>query len=184
VTTNAYTFYRSLRAKGLASRFHLVKGDGRVNAPRTWIDFPDQKRKDRFAAAKGDVPVLFLNSNMLKDVLSNRLDVISPGKGMVRFPDWLEPWFYKELCAERRTEKGWKNTQGTRNEAWDLLYYCIGACVSPLLRIEHFDWTNPPSWAGEWNVNPLVVETGKLEQALTQGSKVQYDFAALGKALA
>lgn len=183
VTTNAYDFYRALRGKGLASRFHLVKGEPRVSAPRTFIDYPDQKRKDRLSAARGDVPVLFLNSNVLKDALSNRLDGITPGKGMVRFPDWLQTWFYKELCAERRTEKGWKNTQGTRNEAWDLLYYCLGACASQLLRIEQVDWLNPPSWADEWDKNPMIVDLSKPQQALTQPKTAAYDFATLGKAL-
>lgn len=184
VTTNAYQFYRQLRSEGLANRFHLVKGEGRLTAPRTYIDYPDQKRKDRLSAARGDVPVLFLNSNVLKDALNNRLDSVTPGKGMIRFPHWLQGWFYKELCAERRTEKGWKNTQGTRNEAWDLLYYALGACVSQLLRVEHIDWLNPPSWADEWNKNPMIVERGKQEPALTTDELSVFDFSALGKALA
>lgn len=184
VTTNAYMYYRKLRSEGLASRFHLVKGGSLPSAPRSYIDFPDQKRRDRLAAAKGDVPVMFFNSNLLKDALSNRLDSITPGKGMVRFPDWLEPWFFKELCAERRTDKGWKNTQGTRNEAWDLMYYCLGVCVSQLLRIEQIDWLNPPSWAGEWDKNPLVIRDDQKESLLTPSSGSDFDFASLGRALA
>lgn len=183
VTTNAYEFYRKLKKLGLAGRFHLVKGEPRLSAPRTYIDFPDQKRKDRLAAARGDVPVLFLNSNILKDALSNRLDSLTPGKGTIRFPDWLEPWFYKELCAERRDEKGWHNTQGVRNEAWDLLYYTLGACASPLLKVEHIDWLNPPTWAGEWAKNPLVSDKGK-QQALTSTVQATYDFSSFGKTLA
>lgn len=183
VTTAAYSFYRRLRAKGLASRFHLVKGEPRISAPRAYIDFPDQRRKDKLAAARGDVPVLFLNSNVLKDALSNRLDSIVPGKGMVRFPDWLPNWFYKELCAERRTDKGWMKTQGTRNEAWDLLYYTIGICASQLLQVEKIDWQNPPSWADEWSRNPLVVDKTELG-ALTLTTTSDFDFASLGKALA
>lgn len=184
VTTNAYAFYRDLRRKGLASRFHLVKGGSLLTAPRTYIDFPDQKRKDKLAAARGDVPVLFLNSNILKDSLSNRLDAVVPGKGMIRFPEWLQTWFYKELCSEQRTEKGWKNTAGVRNEAWDLLYYTLGVCASQLLRVEHIDWTNPPSWADEWNKNPLITEPIKTEAVLTQQVTAVYDFSELGKALA
>jgi phage terminase large subunit GpA-like protein len=183
VTTNAYEFYRSIKRRGLASRFHLVKGGSVPNAPRTYVDFPDQKRKDKLSAARGDVPVLFLNSNILKDSLSNRLDAVSPGKGMIRFPDWLPGWFFKELCSERRTEKGWVNTQGTRNEAWDLLYYTLGVCASQLLRVEHIDWSEPPIWAAEWDRNPLIVERGK-QGPLTSASRKTYDFAALGEALA
>jgi phage terminase large subunit GpA-like protein len=185
VTTNAYEFYRKIRSRGLANRFHLVRGGSKPSAPRTYIDFPDQKRKDRLSAARGDVPVLFLNSNILKDALSNRLDSITPGKGMIRFPNWLKTWFYKELCAERRDpEKGWKNTQGTRNEAWDLMYYCLGACASQLLRIEHIDWMQPPSWADEWDKNPMIVEQGDRQQALTPKRPAPIDFSSLGKALA
>lgn len=184
VTTNAYAFYRALRAKGLANRFHLVKGGSVVSAPRSYVDYPDQKRKDRLSAARGDVPVLFLNSNVLKDSLSNRLDSITPGKGMIRFPNWLQTWFFKELCAERRTEKGWQNTQGTRNEAFDLLYYTIGVCASALLRVEQIDWLNPPVWAGGWDKNPLVVTPAELVAASSAPDKPVLDFAALGAALA
>lgn len=184
VTTNAYEFYRKLKRKGLAGRFQLVKGNHIASSPRSYIDFPDQRRKDKLAAARGDVPVMFLNSNLLKDALANRLESITPGTGMIRFPDWLPDWFYKELCAEHRTEKGWENTQGTRNEAWDLLYYTIGVCASKMLGVEFIDWQNPPSWAAEWNKNTLVVKKENSE-VLTYGTtQVTYNFADLGKALA
>lgn len=183
VTTNAYDFQRKLKRMGLAYRFHLVKGNPVPSAPRAYVDFPDQRRKDKLAAARGDVPVMFLNSNLLKDALANRLDSITPGKGMIRFPDWLPDWFYKELCSERRTEKGWENTQGTRNEAWDLLYYCLGVCTSVILRVEQIDWMNPPAWANEWAKNPLVVRQAD-SQALTSAPSGAYDFSELGKLLA
>lgn len=184
VTTNAYDFYRKLRLAGLASRFHLVKGEKRVSAPRAYVEYPDQRRVGKFPAARGDVPVLFLNSNTLKDALSNRLDSITPGTGLIRFPDWLPPRFYKELCMEHRTPKGWEASyKGVRNESWDLLYYTLGVCASQLLQAEKIDWMNPPSWADEWRKNPLVV---KREEpgALTAQSVVGYSFAELGKALA
>ena len=129
----AYEFYRALRKSGLSQRFHLVRGASYTNAPRTWIEYPDQRKKDKLAAARGDVPVLFFNANMLKDDLSARLDSTNPGKGMIHFPDWMPTWFFRELCVERRTEKGWINSSGGRNEAWDLLYYMLGTCVSPLV---------------------------------------------------
>lgn len=184
VTTNAYEFYRSLRSRGLAGRFQLVRGEYRISAPRAHIEFPDQGRKDiRFAAARGDVPVCYLNSNILKDALHNRLDSITPGKGMIRFPDWLPNWFYKELCVERRTEKGWEATQGVRNEAWDLLYYTLGICASQVLQVEKIDWANPPSWADEWHKNPLVVKPDDVD-TLTSPPQSNYNFEDLGKALA
>jgi len=181
VTTNAYEFYRSLRRRGLAGRFHLVKGEGRWSSPRAHIEYPDQGRKDRLAAARGDVPVLFLNSNILKDALHNRLDSIEPGKGMIRFPHWLPDWFYKELCVERRTEKGWEATRGIRNEAWDLLYYTLGACASQILLVEKIDWLNPPSWADVWSRNPLVVRPNDPDSLTSV--ETSYNFAELGKSL-
>lgn len=183
VTTMAYDFYRSLRKRGLASRFHLVKGDGRPAAPRTWIDYPDSRQKTIKGPARGDVPVLFLNANVLKDSLSARLDSLTPGKGMVHFAHWLPLWWFKELCAERRTEKGWENTNSMRNEAWDLLYYVIGGCASSLLQIEKIDWIHPPSWAEIWKENSLVVRPDQPEELNTRNDVV-YDFAELGKALA
>jgi phage terminase large subunit GpA-like protein len=183
VTTQAYAFYRTLRSRGLAGRFHLVRGDGRAIAPRTWLDYPDQRKKDKLSAARGDVPVLYLNANLLKDDLSARLDSTTPGKGMIHFPDWLPTWFFRELCVERRTEKGWVNTSGGRNEAWDLLYYALGVCVSPLLQVEKIDWQSPPSWADEWDRNPLIVKPDD-PRALNTTDSVVYDFSELGKALA
>jgi phage terminase large subunit GpA-like protein len=188
VTSNAYEFYRLLRRRGLASRFHLLKGNPIMTAPRTYIDFPDSRSKSKFAAARGDVPVLFLNSNVLKDALNHRLDSLTPGKGMIRFPSWLPVWFYKELCVEHRDERGrWEGTRGIRNESWDLLYYCIGACASQLVRAESINWLNPPIWADEWAKNPLVVaekEADQLVRKLTLATTKRIDFAQLGKDLA
>lgn len=182
VTTNAYNFQRRLRAEGHAGRFHLVKGVHHPQAPRAAIEFPDSKKKDKMAVARGDVPVLYLNSNALKDTVSHRLDATEPGAGVIRFPDWLPPWFYNELCAERRTDKGWQNTPGTRNEAFDLLYYCVGACVSPLLKVEAPDfWTRPPTWATEAENNPLWVGQ---EKSVAPEKKSAYDLARLGQLLA
>lgn len=188
VTTKAYEFWRWLARAGLASRFHLLKGNPTPNAPRTYIDYPDSKQKSKFAVARGDVPVLFMNSNMLKDALNNRLDCLTPGKGMIRFPSWLESKFYKELCVEHRDERGrWIGTRGIRNESWDLLYYCIGVCASSLLRIEQLNWISPPPWADVISRNPLVLAAVEAEtplRTLTYRDTKSMDFAALGKELA
>lgn len=188
VTTQAYDFYRFLRKEGMAARFHLVKGNPTVGAPRTYIDFPDSRQRSKFAVARGDVPVLFLNSNMLKDTLNHRLYSEEPGKGMIRFPAWLPMWFYKELCVEHRDEKGkWVGTRGIRNEAWDLLYYCIGACASSLIRAEQINWISPPNWSDHWASNSLIISAVEVEKqvaALTKPVRKRIDFAELGRALA
>lgn len=183
VTTMAYNFYRRLREKNLHRRFILLKGDPSANQPRTRITYPDSNRRGSKAGARGDVPVLLLNSNLLKDDLNGRLDCLLPGKGMYRTPDWLSDSFYAELCAEVRTPKGWENAGRARNEAWDLSYYCIGLCVSELIRVEYIDWANPPGWAAPWDSNDLVRDAGS-ERRFANAESVNYDFAELAKVLA
>lgn len=183
VTTKAYDFWRSLVKRGLHQRFVLLKGDPKPGQPRTRVSYPDASRKDSKSGARGDVPVLFLNSNVLKDDLDGRLDSIEPGKGMVRFPNWLDDTFFGELCAEIRTAKGWERTGTARNEAWDLTYYCIGLCVSQFVRVESLDWNNPPAWAAEWDRNDFIRQPDE-EKPYSNNVKLQYDFASLGKALA
>lgn len=183
VTTNAYAFVRELRKRGLAGRFHLVKGDATPNSPRTRITYPDNSKRGggAKAGAQGDVPVLLLNPNILKDTLDNRLEVVVPGYGMIHFPDWLPDWFFQELVAEVRDQKkGWLKVK-PRNEAWDLLYYAIGGCVSAVLNIEKVDWENPPLWLKPIEGNPLVI-AAEREEAIEQPTRI--DFASLGRALA
>lgn len=183
VTTMAYAFYRRLREQGLHRRFILVKGDHSAGQPRARISYPDSTKRDNKAGARGDIPVLLLNSNMLKDDLNGRLDCIEPGKGMYRLPDWMSDAFYVELCTEWRDEKGWHSPAGHRNEAWDLSYYCIGLCVSELIRVEHLDWENPPGWAAPWDTNDLVSEA-EADPRFAIVAKTSYDFSKYGKSLA
>lgn len=183
VTMKAYDFYRSLVERNLHRRFILTKGEPNASSPRTRIGYPDSQRKDNKSAARGDIPVLFMNSNLLKDDLNGRLDCMEPGKGMINYPDWLPDEFYNELCAEVRTAKGWENPSNSRNESFDAMYSCLALCHSELLRVPHIDWKNPPSWAAEWDKNDLI---RKPEEAPRFRQQVHsaYNFADLGKALA
>jgi Bacteriophage tail assembly protein len=183
VTSMAYEFYRSLRSRGLAGRFHLLKGDNKPGVPRSRITHPDASQKDKLSTARGDVPVLMLNSNVLKDALHARLDCIEPGRGMIRFPNWLPDWFYQELCAEFRTPKGWEQRPHARNESWDLMYYLLGLGSSSLLPLEKLDWQNPPSWAAEWDDNTMVSEPDAPKR-FAQPPPTQYDFAQLASRIA
>lgn len=183
VTTMAYNFYRKLREENLHRRFILLKGASSSNVPRTRITYPDSNRRDSKAAARGDVPVMMLNSNLLKDDLNGRLDCVEPGKGMYRMPNWLSDSFYNELCSEYREGDGWKNSSGSRNEAWDLSYYMLGICVSELIRVEHINWNNPPGWAADWDSNDLIRQPDAAPR-FAQEKESEYDFAELGKALA
>jgi phage terminase large subunit GpA-like protein len=183
VTTMAYNYYRKLREENMHRRFYLVKGDGKPGQPRARITYPDASKRDGKSGARGDVPVLILNSNLLKDALNARLDVVEPGKGMYRIADWMPDKVYSELCSEIRTEKGWENPSQLRNEAWDLSYYALGICVSELLRVEHLNWANPPTWASDWDTNDLV-RLPEEPPRLTNNIKSAYDFSNFGKALA
>ena len=182
-TTNAYNYYRGLRQQGLHGRFHLIIGNSTPGAPRTNITYPDSNRRDKFAAARGDVPVLMLHSNELKDILASRLDCVVPGKGMLRTADWLPDFVYSELCVETRTTKGWENPNSYRNESWDLSYYAIGLCISKLIGIEHIDWDNPPLWAADWDKNVLISASADNKRFTAQQKEV-YDFGNLAASLA
>lgn len=183
-TTNAYNFFRKLKHDGLAGRFHLVKGDPLPSRPRAQITFPDSNQRDKLAAARGDVPVMLLNSNSLKDALSGRLDNTNPGKGMFRFPSWLPDWWFAEMCAERRTDKGWIATNYRRNEGFDLSYYAIGAAVSTVIRAEGINWQTPPGWAAPWDINDMVTKAKEQAEVFANPKNEVFDFAELGKTLA
>lgn len=184
-TDKAYDFWRKMRDSGNAGRFILLKGDPSVKSPRTRLGFPDSQRKDNKSAARGDVPILFINSNMMKDAVNGRLDVMEPGKGMVHMPKWAPDSFFSELCVEVRIEgKGWENPNKLRNEAWDLLYYLLGICISPkLLALESMDWNNPVSWAADWDDNDLVSEKGE-EKRFSMPTDNNVDFSKFAEALA
>ena len=188
VTTNAYLFYTRLKKAGRAERFLLLKGDPSPNAPRVSVSFPDSQRKDRFAKARGEVPVLMLNTNMLKDTLNGMMpateetnpdepEEVQQNRGRIMFPDWLNAKFFEELTAEVRTAKGWENQHGRRNESWDLLTYFLAACVHR--RIEHVSWEKPPPWLGPWEDNPLVKLSDKKGD-VARKSTTQYGLAQLG----
>lgn len=208
VTANAYNFWRYLRdgplatedqappaddgwVPGLHRRVQLLKGDGANRAaPRVKISYPDSDRKDRAAGARGEIPVLFLNSNLIKDAVYSMLDREKKSdfddtqtSGRVRFPRWLPDWFYAEMLAESRTEKGWEAPNGARNEAWDCLCYAYALAVSRHVQIETIDWGNPPGWASAQDENTLVyaVDDGP---AFIEKREPQTDLAALGELLA
>lgn len=183
VTTRAYEFYRSLKARGLHTRFLLVKGSVNKTAPRAQLSYPDSERKDRHAGARGEIPVLLLNTNLLKDQLNALLDREEPYGGMIHFPDWLPDSYYGELTAEVRTPKGWENPRKLRNEATDLLVYLLGLMRSQFIRSESIDWDRPPSWAADWDENDLVFQDGDHKPFETSPSQ-GYSFGKYAEALA
>lgn len=173
-TANAYDFYRWLKrgpqpededsddwpswTPGLHARFQLVKGASTRASPRVRIDYPDSQRKGRHAGARGEIPVLFINTNAVKNQLDAILSREKGAAGRIFFPAWLNLGFFKELCVETKNMKGeWVNPRGFRNESWDLLVYALaGALEARHVGLERIDWSDPPSWAAEWDHNDLV----------------------------
>lgn len=202
VTANAYDFVRWLRdpkdddldvgeeqgeylwRQEFSSRFMLLKGASMPTAPRVKIDFPDSQRKDRFAGARGEIPVAFLNTNLLKDTLNNMLDRKEAG-GRVNFPNGLPDNFYTELTVEvKDPAKGWINPKRFRNESWDLLAYAIAACLLPQINFENIHFDSAPGWAEDWDDNDLVFHPETDEKPFDAEKKPSYGFAALARDLA
>lgn len=184
VTANAYDFYRKLRSEGKSDRFHLVKGSpSRTETAPLRVSYPNAQQKDRFAIARGDVPVWLVNSNIVKDQVSNMLGRDETGR-QVRFPRWAQDWLYSQLTTEiRDPQKGWINPSRRRNEAFDLLAYCVAICDHPDVRIRFIDWQNPPVWAAPWDENPLVFGGEETAPALMSDSKEAIPLEDLGSLL-
>lgn len=168
VTSNAYAFWRRLRddeqGRNYHLRFHLLKGQPSNTAPRLMKTLPDSQQKDKYAIARGDVPVWLVNSNQVKDQTSAKLGRTEPG-GQIHFPQWFDEngeqididWLYTQLTTEIRLPVGWENPSRRKNEAWDLLCYCVAFVDKhPDLRIEHMNWADPPGWARDWDANDMV----------------------------
>lgn len=174
VTGHAYNFWRRLKGKqdGSHRRFILVKGETKPSTPRARTSWPDASKKDKLATARGDVPVVLLNSNSLKDyvyLLMQRRVAEEDEKhdgGMMRYPDWTENWFYVQLTSEIRGPKGWENTRKRRNEAFDLSYYALGVVLRTMesgVPYVHFgydrmNFSDPPIWAEDWDKNEFVFD--------------------------
>lgn len=194
-TANAYAYWRHLRtsAEGLHRQFALIKGDGTKTAPRAMVSWPDSGKTASKAAARGDIPVVRLRSDLLKDqvaaMCARRTGEDTSGGGMIRYPSWTPKWWYSQMTAEVRTPKGWENPAHRRNEAWDLAYYAIGLAVRPVdavapirtIGIERIDWTAPPAWAAPWDENATIVWEGAPVAA---GSRRRKGFGEFGSALA
>lgn len=196
-TANAYRYWRSLRDAEvkLHRKFMLVKGNPTPKAPHAYVSWPDSNKTGKQAIAKGDVPVVMLGSNLLKDqaanMLSRRVSRDAVPGGMIRYPAWAPDWFYTQLTNEVRTPKGWENVARRRNEAWDLLYYALGVIMRPhdpyapwpTIQVDRIDFANPPEWAEDWDNNPLIVDPAQDVAPVLQKQK-RISFADLGKNLA
>ncbi|MGL4504523.1 MAG: terminase gpA endonuclease subunit, partial [Aeromonas sobria] len=157
VTDRAYDFWRRLKKEGHHHRFILVKGSSRAAAPLIEKRFPDNSsRSDRKVKVSGDVPVLFINSNRMKDIASATLNRADPGARYVHYPQWLPESFFDELIAEERDITGKWEKISERNEAFDLITYAWAGLHQ--LKAERItDWENPPAYALPIDDNPEVI---------------------------
>ena len=171
VTENAYLFWKKTNQLTSPNRgkFSLIKGV----RPRT-SDTQAVKRsvltKASSTARKtrtvGTLPLYILNTTMLKDSIMSMLKRDTVGAGYIEFPDWLELWFFKELTVEIRTQKGWENPKGRRNESLDLFVYTLAGTM--IVRDSEYgamiNWENPPSYAKPWANNSNVTMFNSKEK--------------------
>ena len=162
VTENAYHFWKRTKELGLDKRFALIKGERpkpTVNKPMVSKTSPDKTSKAaRNAKVTNVLPLWILNTTQLKDAVAANLKRADHGADFVHFPDWLPLWFYEEITAEQRTDKGWENISRSRNETFDLLCY---AKAGYLIKLDDYwkdkiNWENPPGWAEVWDNNSEV----------------------------
>ena len=164
VTENAYAFWRNCDdvSSGLKNKLVLVKGTRPSVTTQKQAVTKSLLTKASSTARKtsvvGRLPLYLLNTTMLKDTVVAMAKRTEDGAGYMTFGDWLNFDFFKELCAEIRTEKGWTNTKSRRNETFDLYVYALAGVY--ILREGVYkstiDWDNPPMYALPWETNPMV----------------------------
>jgi phage terminase large subunit GpA-like protein len=155
VTSRAYEWWRKLRRDGLAGRVWLIKGERRRSGPAVKKSYPDASgRSDRKSGARGDVPVLLLETTQLKDTLDLDLHRDAPGPGYLHIPGWISSDHLAELSAEKREPDGWHKV-GKRNETGDLLVYADALWMHE--GCQRINWEHPPAWSAPWNANSEVM---------------------------
>jgi len=147
VTPRAYAFWRRQRRKGRHKRIRLVHGHDGLTGPRVAETFPDSKRRDRRAEARGEIPVLSLAVNKLKDEVSADLapapeeEKTLSRASVYRFAEGLSDAFFREYAAEEKTGKRWERKR-RRNESFDLSVYARAGVIH--LKPDRIDWSAPP----------------------------------------
>ena len=153
VTNNAYNFWRKLRdtpeLHHLVSqeRFYLIKGQKGNVGKAVQKRFPDNtNRSDRKADAKGEIPIYFIKTDTVKDIVDNDLNRIEAGPGSYHFPVGTPLSYFEELTAEtKHPTKGWINETRKPNEAFDLCCYMQATLI--MYEADKINWDNPKqSW--------------------------------------
>lgn len=153
VTDQAYQFYNSLKPKNLAHLFRVVKGASRDIDKLVKETHPDKRSK----IAHGEVPLLLLHTNRLKNRVAASYSRLEFGSRYFHLPKWASRDWYEELTAEFINDKGdWECPPNTANETTDLCSYAEAGMH--YLGGDDIDWANPPHWAAEWQLNSNVVD--------------------------
>ncbi|MBR0649524.1 phage terminase large subunit family protein [Roseomonas terrae] len=187
VTEQAYAAWLRRRKAGKAQKLGLIEGRDVWNlvptrgasaraAPRIMLAYPNSQRKDRKAAARGQVPLLLFNPNAAKDALAAQLAVEAPGIGSVGFPfalrDDAPPHeFFEQLAAETRDPVSgvWSKAEaGRRNEVLDMMVGC--ELVARLHGLHRIDWDRPPNWAASWETNSMLVAIESEQEPEPKGA--------------
>lgn len=163
-TFHAYQFYRNLQKLGLEHRFILVKGNPRAFKEGQWdgwtkVTHPESKA-DSPMAAKGDIPLLNINSNVVKSsVYSSMMNENPESPRFFRPPFWAKQDWYNGLLSEEKNDKGhWFCPKGKNNEPFDHAQYAFSGLWH--LMAMAIDWKAPPNWAAPLNVNVNVSKQG------------------------
>ena len=179
-----YDEYKDSWKKGVHKRFQLYKGSKNPEAPRTKIHFPESAKKDKFTGARGEIPILFVNTQTVKNHLDGILNREEDESGRIHFPNWLDKKFYEELCVETKDDKGmWVNPNGYPNESWDLFVMTLALMIERT-QVDYYriNWQEPPDWAREWDSNSLVFDPNN-EGGVANANESNYTFKELGKKL-
>ncbi|MEL6113755.1 phage terminase large subunit family protein [Photobacterium sp. SP02] len=153
VTELSYQFYNRLKGKGLAHLFRLLKGASREQDNLVKESYPDKRSKH----AHGEIPLLILHTNRLKNRVSASYERAEFGSRYFWLPSWAERDWFDELTAEFVDEKGnWQKPERARNESFDLCAYAEAAMHYK--GGDEINWQSPPAWAADWQFNSNVVD--------------------------
>lgn len=178
VTDNAYKFWRRCKRDGLSKRVYLVKGDSTKRQKLITRTYPDNtSRSDRHAKARGDVPLYLLQTDQLKDRISNALSRETVGANYIHFPAWIGEWFFDELTYEERGQDGkWRKPGKGNNEAFDL--FCYAHAIAILRGYERIKWGDEdsvPHWARLPGSNPNVIRKETAAPEMETESAVEIE---------
>ena len=155
VTDKAYAFYRKALREGYHRRVHLAKGMPGWERDRA-VEAEPRKVNGKRSKRMSDLTIVQIGTWKLKSEIIASLSRKEPGAGAYHLAEDLPDQVFEELCAERKTKKGFELKQGQkRNEALDLAVYALSLAI--VLGAESIDWDNAPDWAAPAESNSFAI---------------------------